>query len=260
MRLAIIVVATALAIPAFVSEARADADSQCVQAHLDAQRLRREQKLVAARARMVQCAGSTCPALVRADCASWLDDASRSIPSVVVSARDEGGHELTDVSVSIPGRMPSRRIDGTPIELDPGAYRFRYERPGAQPIERDVLLQTGVRNRVIEVTFPGGRRAQQRPKPPVVAYVLAGVSAVAIGSFTYFGLKGRSEYLELEDRCDTSCTSDDTAPGRKHLLIADISLGVAALSLAGAGYFFFIYTPQTSEVGRGGFASVVTRF
>jgi hypothetical protein len=239
--------------------ARARADDQknntCVEAHRDAQRLRREEKLVESRARMVACAGAGCPTLVQQDCSKWLDEVSRSIPSVVVSAKDEGGHELSDVTVSVKDQMSSRAVDGTPIELDPGAYTFHYERPGADAIDREVVLQTGVRNRVVEVTFPGGKPPPKaKSKPPVIAYVLAGAGAVALGSFSYFGLKGRGEYNDLKNTCSPRCSPDQGDPARRDFLIADVSLGVAALSLAGAAYFFFAWTPSESssgEVGKG---------
>ncbi len=223
------------------SNARAEDSNTatCVAAHHDAQRLRRDGKLMEARARLVVCAGESCPGLVEKDCSKWLDQVSKTIPSVVVSAKDEGGRELTDVTVSVEGHFSRRPVDGSPIELDPGAYRFVYERPGGIRVERNVVLQLGVRNRLVEVTFPGGKSVHEKPPPPPIAYVLAGVGAVGLGSFTYFGLKGRSEYLELKHTCAPRCRPDAGDAARSHFLIADVSLGVAAVSLAASAYFFW---------------------
>ena len=219
-----------------------------MKAHRDAQQLRRDEKLIEARARLVTCAGARCPGMVEKDCSKWLDEVASSIPSIVISAKDEGGHELTDVSVSVEDHFKDRAVDGSPIELDPGAYRFVYTRPGGQKVARDVVLQNGVRNRLVEVTFPGGKLVKKRPPPPAVAYVLAGVGAVAFGSFAYFGLKGRSEYLDLEHSCAPQCPPSDGDPARRDLTIADVSLAISAVSLAGSAYFVWWWPSKHEQV------------
>jgi hypothetical protein len=273
-----VALASGLALACVSAPARAE-DAQaatCVQAHRDAQQLRREEKLVETRSRLVVCAGAACPSLVQQDCTRWLDEVSKSIPSVVVSAKDEGGHELRDVTVSVKDHFSGRAVDGTPIELDPGAYSFHYERPGAKPIDADVVLQTGVRNRIVEVVFPGGKPPPKaRPKPPVIAYVLAGTGAVAFASFSYFGLKGRSEYNDLKDSCGTRCPPDAGDSARRNFRISDISLAISALTLGGAAYYFFFWTPSDASRGeqaarhpalqlgasaKSGFVSVTTPF
>lgn len=222
----------------------------CLAAHHDAQRLRRDKKLIEARARLVLCAGESCPGLVEKDCSKWLDQVSRAIPSVVISAKDEGGRELTDVTLGVEGHFSHRAVDGSPIELDPGAYHFVYERPGGIRVERNVVLQQGVRNRLVEVTFPGGKSVHEKPPPPPIAYVLAGVGVVGLGSFTYFGLKGRSEYLELKHSCAPSCKPNAGDSARSHFLIANVSLGVAAVSLAASTYFFLWWPSSHEKVVR----------
>jgi hypothetical protein len=135
-----------------------------------------------------------------------------AIPSVVVSARTKAGTELTDVSVSIDGKQVASSLDSRPIELDPGAYRFRYERSGAEPIERQVVLKTGLRNHLLEFTFPGGAPgARKRAAVPVVSWVLAGTGVVALGSFTYFGLSARSEYNDRQADCGPLATRRNRA-------------------------------------------------
>lgn len=220
----------------------------CVKAHHDAQLLRRERKLKEARARLVTCAGQSCPDLVQKDCSKWLDQVSKAIPSVVISAKDEGGHELTDVTVSVKDHLAPRPVDGSPIELDPGAYHFVYQRPGGKRIERSVVLQEGVQNRLVEVEFPGGRSKSEKPPPPAVAYVLAGVGVAGLASFSYFGLKGRGEYLDLEHSCAPACSPHAGDAARRHFLIADVSLGVAAVSLAASAYYFWWWPARHEKV------------
>jgi len=254
--------------------ALADANA-CMDAHRSAQKLRKDQKLIEAREQLVACAGAKCPGMVQSDCSQWLGEIGHEIPSVIVSAKDEGDHELTNVSVSIDGKRVAEKLDGKPIELNPGAYKFRYEKSKSEPIEADVVLKTGVANRVVEVVFPGGLPERKRVKPPLVTWILVGTGSAALLSFTYFGLRGRSEYNDKENECGTSgCPSSETDSIRTKFLIADISLVISLASFAGAGYFYLTRPYETvpaaakreaPRIGiavtpRGGFASVTTRF
>jgi hypothetical protein len=65
--------------------------------------------------------------------------------------------------------------------------------------------------------------------------MLGGVGIAALGSFTYFALSGKAEERKLR-RCAPDCEPDDVTPMRTRYLVADVSLGVAALSLGAAGY------------------------
>jgi hypothetical protein len=249
-------VALATASSAPLARAESSATAQCLEAHRDAQELRHAGKLLEARRNLVACAGAVCPGLVQKDCTKWLDDISHMIPSIVVSAKDEGGHELANVKVSIGDRVLAMRLDGTPIELDPGAYEFTFTRPHATPITKQILLETGVRNKLIEIDFPGGKVVKPKPKPPVIAWVLAGTGAVALTTFTIFGLEGVGKYNSLHDQCGNACSPSSTQGVKNDFLAADISLGVAAASLAASAYFFFIYKPPApkAEQSRAGFS------
>jgi hypothetical protein len=102
----------------------------------------------------------------------------------------------------------------------------------------------GEKNRVLRVTFeadaptPSPRAPPPAPAPPspdrpipVVAYVLGGVSVAALGSFAYFAIKGKIEQTDLESRCAPRCRQDEADSMRTKYLVADVSLGVAVLSL-----------------------------
>jgi hypothetical protein len=84
--------------------AGADDKVACADAALKGQTLGRSHKLVAAREQLRVCAQSMCPTLVRTDCASWLADVEKALPTVVVTAKDEAGRDLYDVKVSANGR------------------------------------------------------------------------------------------------------------------------------------------------------------
>ena len=80
------------------------------------------------------------------------------------------------------------------------------------------------------------------PKAPaparsrVPSYVLAGVAAVGAGSFAFFALSGKSKEDDLA--CSPGCPDDRLDPITRDYLIADISLGVSVVALAGSLYFW----------------------
>jgi hypothetical protein len=81
---------------------------------------------------------------------------------------------------------------------------------------------------------------------PVSVYVLGGVGALALGSFGYFGLAGRSEYFDLKGACGPDCTKSMVSSAHTKLLVADVSLGVSLIALGSAAYLF-LTRPSTAE-------------
>src|SRR5688572_20642579 len=88
----------------------------CFARHEDAQRERRQGRLLAARTGLLVCSGASCPAAIRADCIEWLAEVSRSLPSIVVNARARGA-DLADVRVFIDGRQAVERLTGAALEV-----------------------------------------------------------------------------------------------------------------------------------------------
>ena len=69
---------------------------------------------------------------------------------------------------------------------------------------------------------------------PASVYILGGLGIVALGSFGYFGVTAIRQRDDLESDCAPGCSQDDKDSVDRKLLIADISLGVAVLSLGAA--------------------------
>jgi hypothetical protein len=239
----------------------------CIDAATSGQRLRDQGALLAARDAFEGCAAESCPAVVRADCAAWASEVKAEIPALVLGARDASGNDLLDVRVFIDGALVATRLDGRARPLDPGPHRLRFERDGATPITLDVVLRAGERARDVTATF-GPLPA--RESPPVaspsgraIAFAsLAGTALLAAGSLTYFGLRARGEAEDLRARCAPSCTADDTRALRTDLTLADVSIGVAVVSLgalavvallprsrAGGGAGWLAVRPLASGVG-----------
>ncbi|XXY50055.1 hypothetical protein WME91_02750 [Sorangium sp. So ce269] len=148
--------ALALFLAAALSLAGADARAQpskraCAAAYERAQGLRRDGKLIAAREALIACSQPTCPAAAVADCGPWLAEVEKSLPSVVIAARDAGGRERLDVRVLVDGRLLAAALDGKALPVDPGPHTFRYEPAGGPAVEERVLIREGEKNRAITV-------------------------------------------------------------------------------------------------------------
>ncbi|MGK3962733.1 hypothetical protein WMF38_00910 [Sorangium sp. So ce118] len=163
--------ALALFLAAALSLAGADARAQpskraCAAAYERAQGLRRDGKLIAAREALIACSQPTCPAAAVADCGPWLAEVEKSLPSVVIAARDAGGRERLDVRVLVDGRLLAAALDGKALPVDPGPHTFRYEPAGGPAVEERVLIREGEKNRAITVILgapPAGGLSSARP-------------------------------------------------------------------------------------------------
>jgi hypothetical protein len=210
-------------------------------------------RLLEAQRDLLVCARDPCPAALQPECAGWLADVQRSLPSLVIGAKSSRGEDLQDVRVLVDGRLASTRLDGTAIDVDPGDHLVRLEAPGESPVEQRVLVHEGEKARVLELRFaatspsastpssapvaasPAPRQQGESATPSrVPAYVLGGVGVVATAAFAYFGLSG----LSLWNECHQGCPSSHVDEGNRDWLGADVSLGVAVVALAAATYLY----------------------
>lgn len=222
------------------SAVAADRVKECIGEHVEAQLLRKQQRLVEAQAHLLECAAPTCPELVRAECTALSREVEAALPRVVLEAIDADGRPTTEPWVSIDGAADLVPLDGRTIPLDPGEHQLRFEQPDGAMVELTVVLAESERDRRIVAEFgprgPVDARPRVRRWPTNVMLVSGGVAAVALGSFTFFAIAGRSVENQL-DRCKPSCESQaDIDRMRSRYLIADVSLGVALVS-AGVGIY-----------------------
>jgi len=236
------------------TQAAPDPKKACLNQHEAAQTFRRSGKLLEARDAILVCSREECPAAVRADCGAWLDGVTKNIPSLVFRVKLDD-RDVSDVRVSVDGKVVTSRLDGTPYELNPGAHALRFEYATFAPIEQDLLILEGEKNRVVSANFVNAVAASKEPasKPPeglapiettyrptpAMTYVLGGVALAGYGSFTAFALLGQSKKKDLETTCRPTCTDDELQPVRTQFLIADISLAVAITSTLAAGVVYF---------------------
>ncbi len=234
----------------------------CGKAYTDAQVQKKAGKLHEAKQSLVQCAQKSCPGFINSACAKWLSDVESALPTIVISASDANGNDLTDVSVSADGQKLADKLGGMAIEIDPGQHTLHFEHEGAKPVDKKVLIREGEKARVIKVQFGSPAKAATSSQPSgsaavggetstghgsskTIAYVLGGVGIVGLGSFAYFGLTGSSDKSKLLDHCKSNvCDLPQSQIDSKRssvktkFLIADISLGVGVVSLGLATYFF----------------------
>src|ERR1700753_2231667 len=85
--------------------------TECIAAHAEGQRLRREGKLLTADERFLFCSGESCPALIRKDCSAFRDEVEAELPTVVGVLSDDGGGDVRGATVSVDGGVRSL-LDG----------------------------------------------------------------------------------------------------------------------------------------------------
>jgi hypothetical protein len=224
----------------------ADAKSACVSAYENSQVLRQQGRLVEAREALGLCSRQECPALARTDCGNWLEEVEKAIPSVIVQATADGA-EITDVQVSIDGKVVTTTLDGKAIPTDPGSHRFRFEAAGFAPIETTMVIREGEHYRALPAQFvshhePLPAVATARPVPATV-WILGALTIAGAAGFTAFGLLGDQKKDSLQNRCAPFCASSDVDVVQHQYLAADISLGVGVASLV-TGLVLFLTRPE----------------
>ena len=221
----------------------------CIRSAEEGQAARDAGKLLRARELFAACVARECPSVLRRDCTAWLDEAKRATPSVVIVARDGSGRDLVEAKASVDGVLRQSRLDGSVIELDPGEHIVRVQMGSQPPVELRVVFGSGEKNRTIVVTMT---RAPEPPKEvvkapiapppesrglPAATYVFGTLGIVALGSFGYFGVRGKSDADHLRATCVPGCAPADVSAVHTKLLIADVSLGVGIVSLVAATWF-----------------------
>lgn len=223
-------------VAASASHRAAASDEACLAAHADGQRARKQGHLIEARRQLLACAAAGCPSLVTADCATWVAEVERDIPSLLPVLRDGDGRELVDVHVSVDGRTTRERIDGVPIEVDPGPHRVRLETAEAT-IDVDLVARAGEKNRVVAGQLPG--EAPSSDGLRTAAWITGGVGLGALGLFGALAIAGQVRYDEL-DACRPDCAEEEEDGVATTFLVADVSLGVGVAALGTALVLFLV--------------------
>jgi hypothetical protein len=81
--------------------------------------------------------------------------------------------------------------------------------------------------------------------------VFGGLALAASGAGTYFALTTLHEFEATREDCDPACSESRVDEIRLQALLADVSLGVAAVS-AGLAIYFYITRPVVPEGDKHG--------
>ncbi|WP_437738346.1 hypothetical protein [Sorangium sp. So ce1335] len=235
--------------PAAPQAGAASGVEQCVASHAEVQKLRKEHRLLEAGRALQACKRSECPAPVLRDCVAWGDELERATPSVVFNVTS-GGEQIAGAKILVDGQPVELSSSGAPLRLDPGKHAYRVEHGGYEPVAKEFILFEGQRFQQLNVALEplAVAQAPEAPAPvmeryrpvPALTYVLAGVGVAGAASFAVWGLMGRSEKDHLEKTCSPTCGDSELSAVRTKYLIADISLGVGAAALVGAGLTYLL--------------------
>ena len=254
-----------------LAPASAAADTKaCIASHASAQRETKAGHPKQAAQLYTACGSdNSCPEQLRAECAELLEQVNRTVPSVIFSAIDGKGADVSNAKVYSDETLLADGLDGRAVEIEPGKYHFRFVLPDNSSLTSDVLIREGEKNRLVEVRAP----LEKRPEPsaaaplvrrqpplapapppeekhtPVAAWVATGVAVVGFGTFGTFALLGSSDKKKLDD-CAPSCPDsehDRRDSLKSKYLVADIGLGVGAASAVLAGVLFLTSGHSTTE-------------
>jgi hypothetical protein len=250
--------------------ASADDKATCLDAASNGQKLQDAHKLLEARNQFRACAGAACPAAVQSDCAGWLDAVEKGIPTVVFTAKDASGGDLSAVKVTMDGTLLTASLDGSSLPVDPGEHRFTFETDGQGKVSRTILIVQGQKDRREQVAFgqPGAGAAPPGSpfaKPTadqgaglgtqkVLALVAGGLGVVGVGVGTAFGVITMSKKSDAQNACaGSTCTtmdgsskwSDAASAGN----VSTIGFVAGGVALAGAAVLWFT-APSPNAAGR----------
>ena len=144
---AVTAAAIGLSFVAFASETAAAEPEACVDASDRGQKARKDGKLQDARDHFLSCAASMCPEVVQRDCLRWANDTIDLLPSIVIDAVDDDGHDIGDARVLVDGYEAAPVTEGRSITLDPGPHVVRVERNGLVSVEHKIIAKEGVHAR-----------------------------------------------------------------------------------------------------------------
>jgi hypothetical protein len=247
----------------FAAPARAEPDArECIASSEQGQEKRNEGKLIEAKQLFAACAASSCPTLIRTDCAKWYRDVETTLPTVVLVARDAKGRDLLDVKVELDGRVVATKLDGRPLDVDPGRRVFRFSSASGAD-EQEVLVVAGEKNRQIVARMGGAAPPEAETPPPGVEapphsqpsasssplpWILGGAGVLAIGIGAYIGIDAKNDLDALES---SPCAKPKTCPQseldsvERRFLIADIAMGAGVVAVGVATWLLLSRSEKT---------------
>ncbi len=214
-------------------------------------------KLRSERAQLILCAAAGCPAVIRKECLSHVDEVNAQIPTIIFAAQDASGADIGAVTVSMDGERLTDRLDGAALPVDPGEHVFTFETQGRMRVTKKLVVQEAVKERHELITFEPAplatpsQKATARPglgAQKVTALVAGSVGVVGLGIGAAFGALALSQKSEAQNACPgATCStqsggtkwSDATTSGN----VSTVALIVGAVGV-GAGLVLWFTAPH----------------
>ena len=255
---------------------------QCVDANSKAQDLRRDGKLSAAREQLRACSSPSCPAVVSDDCTRRLDDVEKAQPTIVFDAKDGSGRDVSAVKVSVDGRSIAERLDGSPLQVDPGEHTFVFTTPEKASVTQTFVIKEAEKERRerIVLASPSAPAAPLAPSPDgalsstpppggeapagglgtqrILGLVAGGVGVAGIAVGSVFGVMTLSEGSQQQTACasSTNCphptqAASDHSTGETDRTLSTVGFIAGGVLLAGGAVLFFTARhPESTAAAR----------
>jgi hypothetical protein len=243
------------------SAAAAPTKDECIAANESAQDLRPAGKLREARQKLAVCLATSCPVVLREDCALRASEVDAAMPSVVFEAKDAAGNDMSAVTVAIDGEAVAEKLDGRPMALDPGEHRLAFRAASGATAEKIFVVREGEKNRrerivlaeTPEATSTHPSRGANEPRlggesQRTISFVLGGAGVLGLVVGSVFGLVAEGTWNGAQQNCtEKTPSSCDVQPVRDQAAVATVGFVAGGAFLAGAAALYFT-APKVSSV------------
>jgi hypothetical protein len=235
--------------------ALADDKATCIDTASKGQTLRNAHKLVEAREQLRVCASAMCPAAIQTDCAGWLADVEKTLPTVVLTARSGAGADLVDVKVSVDGQPLVSKLDGQAVPMNAGTHTFHFEGADGTSLDQQVLVREGEKNQTVGAVLGAAPPAPAplpattpdttaAPSSPLrtVGWALGAAGVAGLGVGAVFGT------IAIGDKNGAHCVNNVCDPGtvsgiKSAALVSDIGWIAGGVLLA-SGAALVLFAPS----------------
>ena len=170
------------------------------------------------------------------------------MPTIRVQVTDTHGVAIQGFRLTSDGvEIPSTQLT-QPIIVEAGPHALHFEAPGYHPLDLQASLRPSDREHpvtaVLQTQGESGPVLQTQGESTItpnraLPITLAAVSAVALGTSLYFGLRAHSQYEDLKSSCAPTCSTAQADSVRTKVLISDVTLLGSAVAIGAAAWLYF---------------------
>ena len=249
----------ALALCTTVSALAADpTTTECVSLNEKAGPLQKAGKMLEAYAGLVRCSASSCPTVVRNDCAKEAMALEAAIPTIVFETRDGAGNDRSDVRLTVDGEARADKLTGVALEVNPGDHSFTFEAPGLPSLERHYVIHAGEKNRreqvvlgpILKPVAPPQARDRKAGGSALrpLGLVVGGVGLAGLGVGGVMGLLAHSKWSQAVIDCAGGCAAgaparDEASSAHSLATVSNVAF-VAGGALTVTGLVLFLAAPR----------------